>query len=221
MTVKILVLDDIQMNLISIKAVLRSKDYQVVTTTCPDEALDLLLADDFALILSDIMMPKINGYEFVRKVRSHEKLQLVPVIFMTALEESMENSKLGYSEGAVDYLFKPLDTQILRAKVEVFTSLHKQKQEIRHQTEALIKLNEQKDQFLGIATHDIRGPLGMIKLYIDLVENGDKQPNAELTDFVQNVKPSIESMFDLINDFLDMSVIESGNISIHMSLSTY
>ncbi len=97
MITKILVLDDIEHNLFSIKSVLKSTNIDVVTTTEPQEALDLLMANDFALVLSDIMMPKINGYEFLRMVRSHEKLKYVPVIFLTAMDKSLENSKMGYS----------------------------------------------------------------------------------------------------------------------------
>jgi len=212
MITKILVLDDIEHNLFSIKSVLKSTNIDVVTTTEPQEALDLLMANDFALVLSDIMMPKINGYEFLRMVRSHEKLKYVPVIFLTAMDKSLENSKMGYSGGAVDFLFKPLDPVILRSKVNVFVSLFEQKEEIKKQREVLTELNEQKDQFLGIATHDLRGPLGVIKHYIEFLEEDQNSQNDELKEFTQAIKISIDSMYALVNDFLDMSVIQSGNI---------
>jgi PAS domain S-box-containing protein len=140
--VKILLVDDLPENLFALEVILSDKNYLCVKANSGNEALKILLhQQDFAIILIDVQMPGMDGFETVELIRQIEKLKHVPIIFLTA---SMDNSLhifKGYQAGAVDYMIKPLSPEILKAKVAVFVDLHKKNQELLVQAEQLKKLN--------------------------------------------------------------------------------
>ena len=118
--VKILVVDDQAENLLAAEAVLESLGQEVVRAQSGREALRRLLADDFAVILLDVMMPMMDGFETASLIRQRERSRTTPIIFITALGRSEEHIFRGYDVGAVDYLTKPVVPEILRSKVAVF-----------------------------------------------------------------------------------------------------
>ncbi|MFV8326456.1 response regulator [Flavobacterium sp. ZS1P14] len=140
--VKILLVDDLPENLFALEVILSNENYLCVKANSGNEALKILLhQQDFAIILIDVQMPLMDGFETVELIRQIEKLKHVPIIFLTA---SMDNSLhvfKGYQAGAVDYMIKPLSPEILKAKVAVFVDLHKKNQELLVQAEQLKKLN--------------------------------------------------------------------------------
>ncbi|WP_395820594.1 response regulator [Archangium minus] len=109
----------------------------VVAASSGDEALRLLLERDFALILLDVQMPGMDGYETATLIRMRERTRHIPIIFITAFNRSEVNVSRGYELGAVDYLFKPIVPEVLRTKVGVFLELHRKKEEVRRQAELL------------------------------------------------------------------------------------
>ncbi|MDD2820220.1 MAG: response regulator [Flavobacterium sp.] len=140
--VKILLVDDLPENLFALEVILSDENYSCVKANSGNEALKILLhQQDFALILIDVQMPMMDGFETVELIRQIDKLKHVPIIFLTA---SMDNSVQifkGYQAGAVDYMIKPLTPEILRAKVAVFVDLHTKNQELLLQAQQLKKLN--------------------------------------------------------------------------------
>jgi PAS domain S-box-containing protein len=140
--VKILLVDDLPENLFALEVILSTEDYLCVKANSGNDALKILLHEqDFAIILIDVQMPMMDGFETVELIRQIEKLKHVPIIFLTA---SMDNSAQifkGYQAGAVDYMIKPLSPEILKAKVAVFVDLYKKNQELLVQAEQLKKLN--------------------------------------------------------------------------------
>ena len=140
--VKILLVDDLPENLFALEVILSDENYSCVKANSGNEALKILLhQQDFALILIDVQMPMMDGFETVELIRQIDKLKHVPIIFLTA---SMDNSVQifkGYQAGAVDYMIKPLSPEILRAKVAVFVDLHTKNQELLLQAQQLKKLN--------------------------------------------------------------------------------
>ncbi|MFV8393404.1 response regulator [Flavobacterium sp. LB2P6] len=140
--VKILLVDDLPENLFALEVILSDENYLCVKANSGNEALKILLhQQDFAIILIDVQMPMMDGFETVELIRQIEKLKHVPIIFLTAsMDNSIQISK-GYQAGAVDYMIKPLSPEILKAKVAVFVDLHKKNQELLVQAEQLIKLN--------------------------------------------------------------------------------
>jgi PAS domain S-box-containing protein len=120
----ILLVDDRPSNLIALAAVLESLDVRLVRATNAEEALDAVQHREFAVILLDVQMPEVDGYEVARRIKALEAPRLTPVIFLTALDEDRRHVHAGYQSGAVDYLFKPLDPDVLRAKVQAFVSMY-------------------------------------------------------------------------------------------------
>jgi len=133
----VLVVDDEPANLTAVCAILEPLGQRLVTALSGEEALRRVLDDEFAAILMDVRMPGLDGYETARLIKAREKSAHVPIIFMTALDADPAHELTGYEHGAVDYLFKPLDPQILRGKVAVFVELHLRGETIRRQQELL------------------------------------------------------------------------------------
>ncbi|TRX10122.1 response regulator [Flavobacterium gawalongense] len=140
--VKILLVDDLPENLFALEVILSNENYLCVKANSGNEALKILLhQQDFAIILIDVQMPIMDGFETVELIRQIEKLKHVPIIFLTAsIDNSIQIFK-GYQAGAVDYMIKPLSPEILKAKVAIFVDLHKKNQELLVQAEQLKRLN--------------------------------------------------------------------------------
>src|SRR5436190_3712467 len=123
---KILLVDDREDNLFSMETILEPDGYQLIKANSGRQALKILLTEfDFALILMDVKMPNLNGFETAALIYEREKLKHIPIIFITAHSYGDENVFKGYSSGAVDYIYKPINPGLLRAKVSVFVELYK------------------------------------------------------------------------------------------------
>jgi PAS domain S-box-containing protein len=132
---KILVVDDDPRNLIAVEEVLRSPGVQIVTADSGEAALRHVLQDDFAVILLDVQMPRLDGYEVASLVRNRPRSSRVPILFLTAFNKDDMHVFKGYSAGAVDYVFKPIEPLILKSKVDIFVDLYRKTEEIRRQAE--------------------------------------------------------------------------------------
>lgn len=135
--IKILAVDDRPENLLAIEALLDSPEVEVVKATSGEEALATMLGDDFALVLLDVQMPEMDGFEAAELMRGHKQTRNVPIIFATAISKEQQHVFKGYNSGAVDYLFKPLDPDILRSKVSVFLQLFRQRRALQEKTAQL------------------------------------------------------------------------------------
>ena len=133
---KILLVDDRAENLLALEAILGVFDHELVRATSGEEALKRLLTDEFAVILLDVAMPGMDGLETARHVKSREKTRDVPIIFLTAVHPDAEHAFAGYAAGAVDYVSKPFDPWVLRAKVSIFVELWTKTQQLKAQAEA-------------------------------------------------------------------------------------
>ena len=140
----ILLVDDRPENLTAMEAALEPLGQRLVTAESGQEALKQLLADDFAMVLMDVQMPGLDGYETAEYIKRLEKTKHIPLIFMTALQEDVKHVFRGYEVGAVDYLFKPVEPAVLRSKVSVFMDLHEK-------TWALERANRLYEREHGIA----------------------------------------------------------------------
>jgi len=140
---KILLVDDREDNLLSIETILEKNDYTFVKANSGRQALKILLGEhDFALILMDVKMPNMNGFETASLIYEREKLRHIPIIFITAHNYSDENIFKGYRAGAVDYIYKPINPDLLRAKVSVFIELYKKNHKLLAQEQKLIAINK-------------------------------------------------------------------------------
>jgi PAS domain S-box-containing protein len=130
---KILAVDDDPRNLLAVREMLQGPDVEIVTAESGEAALRHVLRDDFAVILLDVQMPNIDGYEVAGMIRARARSARVPIIFLTAFNKDDMHVFRGYSAGAVDYVFKPIEPLILKSKVDVFVDLHRKTEEIRRQ----------------------------------------------------------------------------------------
>ncbi len=142
--VSILVVDDEPKNLFAVEAVLSGLGGRLVTARSGQEALRHVLNRDFAVILLDVQMPDLDGFQTAAIIRDRDRSRHVPIIFITAISKASEHVRLGYSLGAVDYVFKPFEADILRSKVNVFIELFRNRENVRRQAEQLRALEERR-----------------------------------------------------------------------------
>jgi signal transduction histidine kinase len=147
--VDILLVDDRTENLIALEAALASQEYNIVQCHSGEEALRQLLKQDYAVILMDVQMPGLDGFETAKLIRQRERSRYTPIIFLTAINTSDTNVLTGYLSGAIDYLFKPLDSAVLRSKVNAFVELFRQKEHVRKQAEVLTRVNCDLEQAIA------------------------------------------------------------------------
>jgi len=150
----VLLVDDRRENLLALEAVLAPLPCRLVSVTSGKEALRRLLHEDFAVILLDVQMPELDGFETAEYIKRREKTRMIPIIFVTAISKERHHVFRGYEAGAVDYVFKPYDPQVLRAKVQVFLELHEAGRALR------------RSEALQRATFD-EAPIGMARLRQD------------------------------------------------------
>ncbi|GLX69824.1 response regulator [Paenibacillus glycanilyticus] len=140
--VNILMVDDRPENLIALEAILASPNYRLYSAHSGEEALRHVLTTDFAVILLDVQMPGMNGFETASLIKMRERSKHVPIIFVTAISQASEHVKHGYSVGAIDYLFKPFHAETLKMKIEAFVQLYQYQEQIKHQNELLKVIGE-------------------------------------------------------------------------------
>ncbi|UQD56944.1 ATP-binding protein [Flavobacterium sp. K5-23] len=200
----LLLVDDLPQNLVALKSILERPDREIITCLSGNEALQILLKNKISLILVDVQMPDMDGYEFVEIVKNHPDTKFIPTIFVTAISDEPKYLSKAYDLGAIDFLFKPLITEVTRKKVDSFLRIWDYEQELKGLNEKLVQKNNELEQFAHIIAHDLKTPLGNIQVLIDLIEedhiiDNDKSELAVLFDMV---KTSSKSMSKLIEDLL-------------------
>jgi two-component system sensor histidine kinase/response regulator len=206
----ILLVDDQDVNLRLLEAILRGRDETLVKARSGPEALRALLERDFAVVLLDVQMPGMDGFETAQLVRERERSRHTPILFVTAIDRDAEHVRRGYLLGAVDYLFKPLDPDVLRAKVGAFVELWRMRQAERRAKEALAERSRELErsnadlaQFGQIVAHDLQAPLRTVAGYLDLlVRRSGDAIDEKGRHYVARAKDDLERMHVLIRDLL-------------------
>jgi CheY-like chemotaxis protein len=158
---KILLVDDRPENLLALEAILSALDQTLVRASSGEEALKALLTDDFAVILLDVQMPGMDGFETAAHIKRRERTRDIPIIFLTAINHGPHHTFRGYAAGAVDYISKPFDPWVLRAKVSVFVELYMKNVQLREQASLLRRQLENGSgagQSAGESTETDEGP---------------------------------------------------------------
>lgn len=171
---KILVVDDMPQNLLAMEALLAADGLEVLCAASGPAALELLLAHEVALALLDVQMPDMDGYALAELMRGTERTRHVPIIFLTAGSKEEHRSFRGYEAGAVDFLYKPIDTMVLQRKVQVFLDLYRQRQKLENRVDSQEQLARADSAMLVALSHDIRSQLAALSLNAELlIRRGD------------------------------------------------
>src|SRR5438105_1416662 len=168
----ILIVDDTPAKLVALEAILAPLQQTVVTASSGREALRLLLKQDFALILLDVRMAEMDGFETAALIRQRRASEHTPIIFLTAFEQAELDMARGYSLGAVDYIFSPIVPEVLRAKAAVFVELYQKTAEVRELYATAQESSRSKSEFLNMAAHELRTPLSVVSGYLALLAEG-------------------------------------------------
>lgn len=212
-TVNVLLVDDQPEGLLSLEAILQGLNQNLVKAHSGREALRQLLDTDFALILLDVQMPEMDGYETAEAIRQRDRSRHTPIIFLTAAHRTEAHVFEGYSKGAVDYMFKPIEPEILRSKVRVFIDLAHQTQEVQRLNALLMKQaaqlaasNQDLEAFARSVSHDLRGPVRAIQGYgRSLTEGSGEALTADGRQHLKRIAAAAERMSALIEDLLALA----------------
>ena len=229
--IPILAVDDRPDNLLALEAVLDPLGLDIIRATSGHEALRHLLTADVALILLDVQMPELDGYETARLIKARVRTQNIPIIFLTARDKAMEHELAAYGTGAVDYLSKPFAPEVLRAKVQVFVDLWRQSKTIeeqrallerrlderdraesrlRVQTVELERSNAELERFAFVASHDLREPLQVVAGFLDLLRARHEESDGDTVELIQRATSGIGAMARLIDDLLSYARASTG-----------
>ena len=210
----ILIVDDMPANIKILGQLLRSQ-YHIRVATGGEKALTIAASEDPPdLVLLDIMMPDMDGYEVCRRLKKDPRLKNIPVIFITAKGEVEDETK-GLEIGAVDYIVKPFSPPIVEARVKTHLELKRQRDELTQMTLDLTELNHMKDNLLAVCSHDLRSPLNGILGFADLLLEKEYLEDED-REGLTHIKSSGKVLLGLINDILDLSKARAEQVELEM-----
>ncbi len=207
---KILIVDDVQLNLDLMKEILSGEEYLVATAINGKSAIAKAKAHKFDLILLDVVLPDIDGFEVCQHLKSNPQTQGIPIIFLTAKSEKDSLIK-GFQLGAVDYIPKPFSKEELLARVNLHLTLKHIQEQLIHSKEMAEAAAKAKAIFLANISHEIRTPMNGIIGMVDILKQ--TKLTEEQLEYLDIVGISGENLLMIINDVLDFSKIEAGQIT--------
>jgi len=203
--IKILVVDDTPFNIKIVSTILQEVGYNIYSTTSGREALEMVKNIRFNLILLDVMMPEMDGYEVIRKLKNDEDTRDIPIIFLTARGDS-ESVVRAFDEGAYDYLIKPFNPKELLSRVKTHI-------ELKFARENLEETNKTKDKFLSIIGHDLKNPIGAINGFaMELKENIDSIDIDEIKYYTDRIFKNSNTVSNLLQNLLQWARSQNGKI---------
>ena len=235
--VNILLVDDQPANLLALEAMLQGLDQTLVKAESGREALKRLLTHDFAVILLDVKMPDMDGFETAALIRQRDKSRDTPIIFLTAADKTHTEAVRGYAVGAVDYLVKPVVPEFVRSKVSVFVELAKKNEQLRRQAELLREgeqaarelaearaelvadlehKNRELESFSYAVSHDLRAPLRRVEAFGRAVqESQGERLDENGRRFLDRIQEASRQMSQLIDDVLYLSKVSRAEVRQH------
>jgi signal transduction histidine kinase len=211
----VLLVDDRPENLLALEGVLKPLGARLVKARSGEDALLHLLRETFAVILLDVQMPRLDGLQTAELIKQREQTRHIPIIFITALSRETAYIFKGYEQGAVDYLLKPIDPEILRAKVRVFCDLFVRGEMIRMRSVE----SDAKDVFLADVIHELKTPLAAAKAQAQLAlhQLGDRRTDATTARSLRLISQQIDRLNRLVGDLLEASRLEAGSVELQTS----
>ncbi|MCC2956040.1 hybrid sensor histidine kinase/response regulator [Massilia sp. IC2-477] len=238
---KLLIVDDLPENLRALDALIRGEGRLVFQASSGMDALALMLEHEFALAILDVQMPGMDGFELAELMRGTERTRNIPIVFVSAAGRELNYAFKGYETGAVDFLYKPLDSDAVRSKVNVFVTLDQQRRQMQRQMAALERSRQEqetllrelhqtqeelqrslrmRDEFMSLVAHELRTPLNTLFLETQMRSLQLKRGTLasispdQFEAMIRRDERQIKSMIRLIDDMLDVSRMRSGQLSI-------
>jgi two-component system sensor histidine kinase/response regulator len=206
---KILVVDDNPLNLKVLDEHFRTFGFQIFVSKSGASAIDICKSELPDIVLLDIMMPLMDGFQVIDELKKDATTSEIPIIFLTARTQTNDIIK-GFNKGAVDYIMKPFNPEELTARVNTHLKMKEMMVRLETQNKKLIELNNEKNHFLGIAAHDMKNPIFSISMLAKSIRD-DKNINREdVEDFTNDIITTSDRMLLLIKDLLDINAIEQG-----------
>lgn len=232
----ILIVDDTPENLFSLKSLLQLHRFAVDTAASGEDALRKILRNDYALIILDVQMPGMDGYEVAENITGYSRSKDIPILFLSAVNIDKRFITRGYDSGGVDYITKPFDPELLLLKVKTFYRLSEQQkalneahatleQKVAERTAELVRTNEaleasnaELQQYAYLASHDLQEPLRKIMTFSNIVADRYLADRPDAHPFVERIIASSVRMRNLINDLLEYSKISGTAFFEHTNL---
>jgi|GEM_PF-1836855 len=209
---RILVVDDLPENILRIVEAIKHLDARIITSASSREAYKLTQELEFAVLILDVHMPGLNGFDLLQLIHEGSLNKYTPVIFISAVYFDDHSIFKGYETGAVDYIVKPVNLKILESKVKVFLQLEKSRMDLEKAKQEAENAREEKMMFLAKISHEIRNPLSAIIGIVNLLDPDELPP--EWMERMDMIQFSALHMHNLLNDLLDLSKIESFALKI-------
>lgn len=210
----ILIVDDNSNNVKIIALTLRAFNYKLVIATNGQSAIDMVEKTRPDLVLMDVMMPGMDGYETCEKIKAKKENENIPVIFLTALSEKA-NIIRGFEVGGVDYITKPFNKEELISRVKTHLELKFTRDELQKNSNYLQSLNAVKDRMFSVIGHDLRSPLGSVKMTLEyLSETIEETSTEELKSTIDLLQKTTDEVFSLLENLLGWAKSQSGNLAI-------
>jgi len=209
----ILLVDDRPENLIALQDILEKEGRTFITANSGYEALKIMLkGNDVGLIMLDVQMPEMDGFEVARLLKSNQKTKDISIIFVTAINKEEQYVLRGFEEGAVDYLQKPLDINVTRAKVNVFEHLYNYQQQLKQSLVKVEAVKGQLERFVYTVSHDLKSPLSGIVMMVNTIlyelETIERKALGERLNIVEDASMHLAQMVDSILDYSKKSYDE-------------
>lgn len=217
--INILLVDDLDENLLALEALLQQEGLSCLKARSGEAALEMLLVQDVALALLDVQMPGMDGFQLAELMRGAERSRHIPIIFVTAGSADGQRRFRGYEAGAVDFIQKPIEADVLRSKVNVFFDLYRQRRQIIAQRDALEAsaerlrtVNRHKNEFLAVLGHELRNPIMALTAGLHFLKRR-KDPEAA-AEIQAQMERQVAHLTRLVDDLLDISRIDQGKLAL-------
>lgn len=203
----ILLVDDRPENNILLEEVLAKENRKFLIASNGNDALKLTIKhDNIGLIMLDVQMPDMDGFEVARLLKLNNKTKELAIIFVTAINKEEQYVMQGFKQGAVDYLQKPLDINITRAKVNVFETLYFYQQDLKNSLKEIEKINQQLERFVYMVSHDLKSPLASIITILSVLRNNPViEGNVEISEKLDHVDLASQHLSEMISSILEYS----------------
>jgi two-component system, sensor histidine kinase and response regulator len=212
----VIVVDDTPANLQLLTGMLKERGYKVRPVPSGKLALQAAKSDPPDLILLDIMMPEMDGYEVCERLKADEKLREISVIFISALNETMDKVR-AFGVGGVDYVTKPFQFEEVNARVSTHLELQRQRRKLKENYEQLRRLEGLRDNLVHMIVHDLRSPLTGISGFLDLALDEKETLTEDGIEYLQTAKRSTKAVIDMVSAVLDVSKMEAGEMKLHLA----